>query len=108
MIVYLLKNMKINPLKPLVKNYTKHKMLIQMLRLFLKVKVHQLLVQDLQDQDLKQKEVNKLVLVQVIKIIIVHGKIHGDLQPMETETLINLVKNGVKIKVCKVVDREVR
>lgn len=53
--------MKINPLKPLVKNYTKHKMLIQMQRHFLKVKVHQLLVQDLQDQDLRQKEVNKLV-----------------------------------------------
>lgn len=61
MIVYLLKNMKINPLKPLVKNYTKHKMLIQMQRHFQKVKVHQLLVQDLQDQDLRQKEVNKLV-----------------------------------------------
>jgi len=36
-------------------------MLIQMQRHFLKVKVHQLLVQDLQDQDLRQKEVNKLV-----------------------------------------------
>lgn len=107
MIVSQSKNMKINPLKHLVKNYTKHKMLIRMQRLFLKAKVHQLLVQDLQDQDLKLKEVNKLALVQVIKIIIVHGKIHGDLQLMEMVTLINLVKNGVKIKVCKAVDREV-
>lgn len=85
MIVYLLKNMKINQLKHLVKNYSKHKMLILMQRPFQKVKVHQLWVQDRQDQDRKQKVVNKQELVQVIKMLIVHGKIHGDLQLMEME-----------------------